>query len=50
MLPAPAVVPASASALDYMQAHQGYSPRNALQGYVDTRQVQTVSGRAARQP
>lgn len=47
---APAVVPASASALDYMQAHQGYSPRNALQGYVDTRQVQTVSGRAARQP
>jgi len=47
---APAVVPASESARDYMQAHQGYSPRNALQGYVDTRQVQTVSGRAARQP
>lgn len=47
---APAVVPASDSAKDYMQAHQGYSPRNALQGYVDTRQVQTVSGRAPRQP
>lgn len=47
---APAVVPASESARDYMQAHQGYSPRNALQGYVDTRQVQTVSGRTARQP
>lgn len=46
----PAVVPAPESALDYMQAHQGYSPRNALQGYVDTRQVQTVSGRTARQP
>ena len=47
---ASAVVPASESARDYMQAHQGYSPRNALQGYVDTRQVQTVSGRTARQP
>jgi len=47
---APAIVPASESARDYMQAHQGYSPRNALQGYVDTRQVQTVSGRTARQP
>jgi len=46
----PVVVPASESARDYMQAHQGYSPRNALQGYVDTRQVQTVSGRTARQP
>lgn len=47
---APVIVPASESAKDYMQAHQGYSPRNALQGYVDTRQVQTVSGRTARQP
>ncbi|MDA0276573.1 MAG: sigma-E factor negative regulatory protein [Proteobacteria bacterium] len=47
---APAAVPTSESALDYMQAHQGYSPRNSLQGHVDTRQVQTVSGRIARQP
>lgn len=46
----PAVVPAAESAKDYMQAHQGYSPRNALRGYVDTRQVRTVSERAARQP
>lgn len=45
---APAVVPPSESARDYLQAHQGYSPRNALQGYVDTRQVQTVSGKSAR--
>ncbi|MGQ0511571.1 MAG: sigma-E factor negative regulatory protein [Betaproteobacteria bacterium] len=48
--PAPVVVPTSEAARDYMQAHQGYSPRNALQGYVDTRQVQTVSGRTTRQP
>lgn len=48
--PAPTAVPVAESARDYMQAHQGYSPRNPLQGYVDTRRVQTVSGKPARQP
>lgn len=39
----PAVVPASEEAKAYLHAHQGYSPRNGLQGH-----VQTVSGKAAR--
>lgn len=39
----PVAVPASETARDYMQAHQGYSPRNGLQGY-----VHTVSGKVSR--
>jgi sigma-E factor negative regulatory protein RseA len=35
----------SEAAKDYLHAHQGYSPRNALQGY-----IHTVSGKAARKP
>jgi sigma-E factor negative regulatory protein RseA len=42
--PAPAPVPLPAATDDYLLAHQGYSPRNRLQGVAPY--VRTVSGQA----
>jgi sigma-E factor negative regulatory protein RseA len=42
--PAPASVPLPVAADDYLLAHQGYSPRNRLQGVAPY--VRTVSGQA----
>lgn len=42
--PAPAPVPLPAETDDYLLAHQGYSPRNRLQGVAPY--VRTVSGQA----
>ena len=42
--PQPAVVPPPETAHDYLYAHQGYSPRNSLQGVAPY--VRTVSGEA----
>jgi sigma-E factor negative regulatory protein RseA len=43
--PAVAAAEPTEAARDYMLAHQGYSPRNALQGY-----VRTVSAKAPNKP
>ncbi len=43
--PAVAAAEPSETARDYMLAHQGYSPRNALQGY-----IRTVSAKAPKKP